>query len=129
MGGTVTYAPTTVDGLRFRKIMGHRDWNPPLRREPDGWMLRHRNGTSSAIVTVAPHDGIEWIHASLAHSNHMPTYADLVRLHHAAFGHKWAYQVFAPTSDHVNIHPYALHLWGRVDGVPALPNFGAWGSI
>jgi hypothetical protein len=38
--------------------------------------------------------------------------------------------VFAPPTDHVNIHEYALHLFGRLDGTPALPDFTAGsGSI
>jgi len=41
----------------------------------------------------------------------------------------YAYQVFAPPSQHVNIHPYALHLWGKVDGSPTLPEFGKYGTI
>ncbi|MCW2757013.1 MAG: hypothetical protein JWO46_759, partial [Nocardioidaceae bacterium] len=55
---------------------------------------------------------------------------DLVYLHHAVWGSTgWSYQVFAPAEDHVNIHSFALHLWGHLDGSPALPNFGYMGSI
>jgi hypothetical protein len=45
------------------------------------------------------------------------------------FGHGWSYQVFAPPSQHVNIHEHALHLWGRVDGTNVLPSFGVLGTI
>ncbi len=84
----------------------------------------------SVIITQADHGGIEWIHASVALADSMPTYADLATLHRAVFGRRrWAYQLFAPQTDHVNIHEHALHLWGRADGLPSLPNFGARGSI
>ncbi len=84
----------------------------------------------SVIVTQAEHDGAEWIHASIARENHMPTYADLARLHAAVFGpERFAFQVFAPRSEHVNIHARALHLWGRADGTSPLPAFGASGTI
>jgi hypothetical protein len=54
----------------------------------------------------------------------------LVMLHLGVFGRRrWAYQVFVPESEHVNIHPHALHLWGRADGTNALPNFGRFGTI
>ena len=53
----------------------------------------------------------------------------LADLHAAVFGAGYAYQVFAPPSEHVNIHEFALHLWGRLDGRSALPEFGAGGSI
>ena len=75
-------------------------------------------------------DGTTWLHASLALTDRSPTYDELVILHRAVFGRRrWAYQIFAPEAAHVNLHAYALHLWGRVDGKPAMPNFGASGSI
>lgn len=121
---------TTVDGLRLRKVMGRDDWGPPRRYGPDGWCLSHRDGTASVIVSAAGQsDGREWIHASIARDDRMPDYDDLVLLHKAVFGQRWAYQVFAPDRHHVNIHEHALHLWGRADGCPVMPNFGTLGSI
>jgi hypothetical protein len=83
----------------------------------------------SIIITQARHDGTEWLHASIALDT-MPTYADLVLLHRAVFGRRrYAYQVFAPVDQHVNIHEHALHLFGRADGRPVLPEFSEGGSI
>lgn len=97
---------------------------------PSGVTLWHTASGYSVIVTQADHDGTDWIHASVAHRDTMPSYADLATLHRAVFGtSKYAYQVFAPAVDHVNIHPRALHLWGRADGAPALPTFGDGGTI
>lgn len=71
-----------------------------------------------------------WIHTSISRPHEMPSYDDLTILHAAVFGPTgWSYQVFAPRSEHVNIHAYALHLWGKPDGAKVLPNFGALGSI
>lgn len=78
----------------------------------------------SLIVTQSdyPDEPVEWLHASIAWADRLPTYDELGLVHRAIFGRKrYAYQVFAPESAHVNIHPNALHLWGRVDGRPALP--------
>ena len=84
----------------------------------------------SVIVTQADHDGVEWIHASIARENVFPSYADLARLHKAVFGpRRFAYQVFATDERHVNIHAKALHLWGRADGRNVLPDFGQFGTI
>lgn len=84
----------------------------------------------SVIVSQAPHDGAEWVHASIAREQFMPTYSDLTRLHLAVFGsERYAFQVFAPRAEHVNIHARALHLWGRADGVSPLPAFGKEGTI
>src|SRR5262245_21524487 len=119
---------TSIDALAVRRILGRDEWGIPQPFGPDGWSLISRD--ASVLITCAYHDGAEWLHASIARPDHMPTYDDLVLLHQAVWrGHGWAYQVFAPTADHVNIHRYALHLWGRLDGKPILPNFGALGSI
>lgn len=97
---------------------------------PDGASAANSRSRTSVIVTRANHaDGVEYVHASIAHPDRLPTYAELVRLHRIAFGNGYAYQVFAPSRAHVNIHDYALHLWGRRDGAPAMPDFGAGGSI
>jgi hypothetical protein len=106
----------SLNALQIRRLLGRSNC-------PDGWSTQRLDGTGSVIVTTADHDGEEWVHASIARPAEMPSYADLKLLHAAVFGSGWAYQVFAPPSDHVNIHQYALHLFGRLDGEPALPDF------
>lgn len=121
---------TSIDALALRKRLGPNSWEPPRPFGPDGWSLVRRDGAASIIVSCAEHDGVEWIHASIAPTDHLPTYGDLVELHAAVWqGRGFAYQVFANDERHVNIHPNALHLWGRLDGVNALPDFGALGTI
>jgi hypothetical protein len=78
---------------------------------------------ASVIVSVAEHEGSDWVHASIARSDRMPDYADLVHLHEAVFRDGYAYQCFVPDPMHVNIHGQALHLWGRHDGARVLPEF------
>lgn len=120
---------TTVDGLKLRRVFGRDEWCPPKPFGPDGWRMLHRNGSASVIATAAEFDDITFVHASIADSVVLPSYADLVVLHKAVFGDGYAYQVFAPALQHVNIHPNALHLWGRADGLACLPEFGFAGSI
>jgi hypothetical protein len=107
--------------------------------------VRHhaRALTGSLIATQTNHPQAadplaEWLHASLAWEAEMPSYADLVLLHRAVFGRKrYAYQVFAPQHKHINgsvrdglpAHEHALHLWGKVNGTPVLPEFGWLGHI
>jgi len=107
-------------------------WGPSGLRLVIWRRVGHAWHQGSLIVTQADHpdDGHEWIHASIAFPEMMPTYEDLTALHRAVFGRRrWAYQVFPPENEHVNIHSYALHLWGRADGANVLPNFGSEGSI
>lgn len=109
-----------------------REWGPGWQRRrfgPGGTVFAHRGSRTSVIVTVAPRDGIEWLHASIAHPDRDPTYSELAILHRVAFPDGWSYQVFAPKHSHVNIHEHALHLWGRFDGERLMPNFGEFGTI
>ncbi len=96
---------------------------------PDGARAVQRSSGTSIIVTRADFDGAEWCHASIARTDSMPRYEDLVDLHRWVFGAGYAFQVFAPPDKHVNIHAHALHLWGRCDGRSPLPDFAWAGSI
>lgn len=122
--------PTDIDILSIVRILGKKEWQVPREYGPNGWALTRLTDGTSVIVTVGDHDGAAWVHASIAHQDHMPTYEELVMLYDAVFrGKGWAYQVFAPPARHVNIHPYALHIWGRLDGTNVLPDFGRDGTI
>lgn len=84
------------------------------------------------IIVTGDHQSdanANWIHASISYTDHIPDYEDLKLLHAAVFNGGWAYQVFAPPSEHINIHANVLHLFGRVDGARVLPDFGRFGSI
>jgi hypothetical protein len=81
-------------------------------------------------VSDLPGDPTEWVHASMRWRDRVPTYEQLTWLHEAVFGDGWAYQLFTPRADHINIHEAVCHLWGRLDGKPVMPNFGGiFGSI
>jgi hypothetical protein len=121
----------TIDALRIRQRLGRDAWGVPEGFGPDGWLFESRVANGRILVTVAPvpGDDSDWIHASMSWADRLPDYDDLVRLHKAVWPDGYAYQVFAPPQDHINIHPNALHLWGRPDGRNELPPFGAWGTI
>lgn len=97
---------------------------------PRGIAMAHRTSGYTVIVSQDRIAGAQWIHASIANREYMPNYEDLVNLHKSVFGQRYAYQLFVPSRTHVSIHPFALHLWGRADGTPCMPDFGAvLGSI
>lgn len=124
-----------IDGLAVRRRLGRDQWGVPQPFGPQGWLIDHRTESARIIVTVAEHgdlpgDAREFVHASISRAEQIPAYEDLVDLHKAVWGDSgWSYQVFAPATEHVNIHAHALHLWGLLDGSPLLPNFGYLGSI
>jgi hypothetical protein len=108
-------------------MMGKHRWMTPTPFGPDGWKMMQIDRRGSLLVTCSPHpddpDGIEYLHASMAFNDHVPTYQELSNLHKAVWGDGYAYQVFVGGTRHVNIHAYALHLWGRIDGKPMMPEF------
>lgn len=121
-----------VNGLALRKALGRQAWGVPRPNGCCGWMVDGlATGSIARVIVTADHitDSVNWIHASISRRHSMPTYGDLKLLHAAVFGDRWAYQVFAPPAQHVNIHVNALHLYGRTDGQPALPDFGRFGTI
>lgn len=131
---------TSIDILRIRKELGRKTWGVPTPFGPDGWRMDNLRTDDLAprariIITAGPSfdpdfdTDVDWLHASMSKSDGVPTYQELVDLHRAVWGDGWAYHVFAPSADHVNIHATALHLWGRPDGRKLLPNFGVMGSI
>jgi hypothetical protein len=102
----------------------------------DAWFFFGPGG-KKVIVSYDPDSepGVEWIHASVSYDTkgqpftRYPSYSDLKELHRGVFDTGCAYQVFVPAEKHINITGNVLHLWGRLDGAPVLPNFGRFGTI
>lgn len=117
--------PSNLDALAIRRglLKLDRYWGEPEPFGPDGWRYVNRSARRSCIVSCAEYDGHEWVHASMTANGAVPSYGDLVALHRAVWGDGWAYHVFAPPADHINIHEHCLHLFGRLDGAPVLPDF------
>lgn len=119
-----------IDAKAIRRRLG-REWNRPVPMGEDGWLFTGH--TRNIIVTLdfESEPGTDWVHASIAYrdTSLMPAYADLATLHYAVFGNGHSYQVFVPGAQHINIRRNVLHLWGRLDGKPVLPDFGQFGTI
>ena len=70
----------------------------------------------TVAVNAWMHNAQVWLHASIAYPNRLPNYDDLCMLKVSVFGQEGiAYQVFEARSNHVNIHPNCLHLFGPLD--------------
>jgi hypothetical protein len=142
----VNEIPIVAIAKRLHRLSAAR-WMPPRPTfmGPGSWYVDEatEQGYRRVILTYGPsaewiRDATDdatpaledmWLHASISRPETMPSYDDLVLLHKSVWPDGWSYQVFAPPAEHVNIHPFALHLWGRLNGTAALPNFGALGSI
>lgn len=126
-----------INGLKLRRTFGPKWWHAPVPFGDDGFFMQAKDITASVIVnafdwadgpwlTAGP-----WVHASIARNDRMPDYDDLCLLHKAVWPEDgWSYQMFVPAARRGNIHNFALHLWGRLDGKPVLPDFvGTKGTI
>lgn len=120
-----------LDALGIRKRLGRDNWSTPVPFAGCGWKYTKLDGQADVIVSTALYDdGQQWVHASIAHADGtQPSYHELTVLHRAVWPDGYAFQVFAPSEKHINIHPGALHLWGLINGSNVLPDFGALGTI
>jgi hypothetical protein len=120
-----------IDALAIKRVLG-KHWLPPKGWADDCWWFDSHPSLGMRIIVsgwVEP-DGTEWVHASISrYENVMPTYDDLKLLHQAVFREGYSYQCFVPPKENINIKDNVLHLWGRLDGKPALPDFGRFGTI
>lgn len=57
-------------------------------------------------------DGRLWYHVSCSHQGHLPSYNELKQMKRCFVGdERTALQIFPPAAQHVNAHPFTLHLW------------------
>ncbi len=103
-----------------------RGWEIRERR-PDGAQWFNAKDHLSVILSGAvERDGKRWLHVSCARRTYIPTYGDLVWMKETFLGPDlYAVQIFAPRAVHVNLHPYALHLFACLDDWP-LPEFSGF---
>lgn len=95
-----------------------------VEKRVDGEAYRSKSLGLLVIISKAIElDSHEWIHLSVSRRSRIPSYEDLALVKKHFLGDRHAYQCFVPESEHVNIHPYVLHLWARVDGAAVLPDF------
>lgn len=133
--------PPIINGLGLRRALGRKEWGVAEEFGCCGWIIHGlAGGHRSTIRVTGDHlsdtwpspgglQGNHWIHASIGQHHHMPSYEDMQLMHRAVFRTGWAYEVFAPPADHINIHSFVRHLFGRADGARVLPDFGRFGTI
>lgn len=93
-------------------------------RWPGGKGFRHVGHGLLVLISVSvEEDGLRWMHLSFSHRNRTPTYENMALVKETFVGeHRKAIMVLPGKHEHVNVHPYCLHLWHCVDG-DYLPNF------
>jgi len=100
-----------------------------IQRWGDGYAVRQKNGGIRVIVDCeTKEDGREWLHVSASRAKWTPTHEDMTLVKRDFIGaSRYAYSVWAPSENHVNIHAHCLHLWAMMDSQDGkvLPEFSA----
>lgn len=92
--------------LKVRHDLKHLDVGP------DG--LTFIIGQIRVIVST----GEGWDHVSVSLAHRCPRYEEMKMVKRLCFKpDEWAFELHAPPSKHISIHPYVLHLW-RPQNVP-----------
>jgi hypothetical protein len=69
-------------------------------------------GAMRVIASVS--DG--WDHVSVSRRNRCPNWQEMEQIKHLFFNHdETAMQLHVPKSEHINCHPYCLHIWRPTD--------------
>ena len=85
--------------------------------------LTHPCGLRAMMGILIELDNKAWLHVSVSREHKIPSYQDLLFAKNTLIGaEKKAIQVFPPATEHVNIHPYCLHLWSCLER-DSLPDF------
>ena len=94
-----------------------------VRTDRDGSFLVSIGGEPHLKVMVSTGKG--WDHVSVSLANRCPTWGEMSAVHRVCFRpHETAMQLHVPPAEHVDCHPYCLHLWrptGRRRAIPRPP--------
>lgn len=76
------------------------------------------------ISTVDRNETGRWLHVSASFPDHLPSFFDMSEVKLLFMGpHVSAIHIFPKLSEHINHHPYCIHLWSALDGQLQLPDF------
>lgn len=74
----------------------------------------HKNGAfyfRDGLFVICS-DGAGWEHVSVSRKSKLPSYEDMCRVKDMFWGEEdCVMQLMVPKSEHVNYHPYCLHMW------------------
>lgn len=108
-------------------------------RDTSRGVIRHYGHTgdslAGAFFVPSPIDGMHmrviasagdgWEHVSVSRRNRPPNWAEMCAVKNLFFHpHETVMQLHVPPDEHVNFHPYCLHLWRPIDG--SIPRPPAW---
>jgi len=73
-------------------------------------------------LTVIASDGMDWEHVSVSKRNRCPTWEQMEKIKRMFFNDdETCVQYHVPPAEHVNMHPFCLHLWRPTKAVLPKP--------
>lgn len=124
---------TKMERVRFPAQWVRCPWRDFLPgRLPEDWScvesdlftgFERADGLHVIVSVNVEGDGKRWLHVSASYENRVPPYDTLCEIKRLFIGDgRHALSLYPRRSEHVNHHPFALHLWSCLDGWP-LPDF------
>lgn len=91
----------------------HAEWNlTGVANDPKGGMFRMKSPIDGQILVIIADSDCGWDHVSISRKNRVPNWAEMEHVKRTFFrDDETAMQLHVPPDDHVNMHPYVLHLW------------------
>ena len=63
-------------------------------------------------LRIVASSGLDWDHVSVSRRSRCPNWIEMEQVKRLFFkDEETAMQLHVPASDHINVHPYCLHLW------------------
>lgn len=95
-----------------RTAEGFRDTNISHATYGNNGVFRMPGLDGTSLMQVVVSDGEGWDHVSVSLGTRTPTWLELEHVKQLFFrADETVMQLHVPDSDHVNCHPFCLHLW------------------
>lgn len=78
-------------------------------------------GPCAAILSVIAARGVGWEHVSVSTPRRCPNWREMEWVKKRTMGDVVAFQLHMPATDHINVHPYCLHMWHPLNAALPLP--------
>lgn len=116
--------------LRMLNKWRHKGLEAAIGRNDDpskkgAFFFKPKNRRDNLMLRVIASAGDDWDHVSVSTESRCPTWEEMAEIKRLFFNDdECAVEYHVPTADHINVHPYTLHLWRPVKEV--LPRPPGW---
>lgn len=106
------------DARRFGMQPEH--WGPTNPDDAGVWVCRPK--PTGPVLRIIATTGAGWDHVSISTATRCPTWDEMEWVKRRFFkDDEIAMQLHVTPEDHINMHPYTLHLWRPTDAAIPLP--------